>query len=82
MRNEMKNANTLRIEVEDVDPLIRHANYFKLASEEGSWEPRKVQKYELIHIVAGEFAHENLLNCSSTETYVPLRYMPVYETHS
>jgi AraC-like DNA-binding protein len=50
----------MNIGVEDIEPRVAQANYFKLSSEECSWGPRIIPDYELIHIVAGEFAYDNL----------------------
>ncbi|NOY74813.1 MAG: helix-turn-helix transcriptional regulator [Kiritimatiellaeota bacterium] len=49
-----------RVGVEDVEPLVRQANYFKLSGGERSWGPRSISDYELIHIAAGDFAYDNL----------------------
>ena len=47
-----------KVKVEDVEPLVRYANYFKLPANGQSWGPRTIAEYELIYIVAGEFSYE------------------------
>jgi AraC-like DNA-binding protein len=44
---------------EDVDPEVRHCNYFKVKSGRGLWGPRTILDFELIYIVAGEFSYSS-----------------------
>ena len=42
---------------EDVNPEVRHCNYFKVKEDRGIWGPRTIPDYELVYIVAGEFSY-------------------------